>query len=102
VAIRRFTSSATGFIELADQETWNAGGVNFMALRQTLLTKLLTPVVENAHQDKPRQTTLIDLTDPILRSTGLDGSIMDIALYNFIRSSGGRKMIGALSEEESL
>jgi hypothetical protein len=73
-----------------------------MALRQTILMKLLSPVVENAHQDKPRQTTLVDLTDPVLRTTGLDSSIMDIAFHDFIRSSGGRKMIGALSEKDPL
>jgi hypothetical protein len=90
-----FIPSATGFIELMDQETWSEEGVNFITLRQTLLLKLLSPLVEDAHQDKPPQVVLVDLTDPILWNTGLDSSIMDIAVYDFIRSRRGRQLIGA-------
>jgi hypothetical protein len=89
------TSVDLGFIELVDQEKWSEEGANFMALRQTLLTKLLSPAGDDGIEDTSRRITLVDLTDPILQSTELDSSIMVIAMRDFIRSTPGRKMIGA-------
>ena len=79
---------------MVDQENWSEEAVNFMALRQTLLTRLLSTTLEEPHED--RQLTVVDLTDPVLRNTGLDSAIMDIALHDFIQSPGGKKLIGAL------
>jgi len=69
-----------------------------MALRQTLLTKLLSPRLDNIHEEKRRRITLLDLTDSVLCSTALDSAIMDIALFDFISSTSGKKMIGMLFE----
>ena len=65
-----------------------------MALRQTLLTKLLSPRLDDIHEEEPRRVTLVDLTDSVLWSTALDSAIMDIALCDFISSTRGKKMIG--------
>jgi hypothetical protein len=78
-----------------DQEKWSDEGANFMALRQTLLTKLLSPAGEDELEETSRRITLVDLTDPILQSTGIDNAIMTIAIRDSIRSNPGRKMIGA-------
>jgi hypothetical protein len=65
-----------------------------MALRQTLLTKLLSPAGDDENEESPRRIKLVDLTDPVLQSTGLDNAIMVIAMHDFTRNTGGRKMIG--------
>jgi hypothetical protein len=79
---------------MVDQGNWSEEGANFMALRETLLTRLLSPTSEEQHEDWPM--TVVDLTDPLLRSTGLDSSILDVALHDFVQSHGGKKLIGAL------
>jgi hypothetical protein len=68
-----------------------------MALRQTLLTKLLSPAGDDDNEETPRRIKLVDLTDPVLQSTGLDSAIMVIAMHDFMRSTGGRKIIGGYS-----
>jgi hypothetical protein len=65
-----------------------------MALRQTLLTKLLSPSGDDENEETPRRIRLVDLTDPVLQSTGLDNAIMVVAMHDFVRGAGGRKMIG--------
>jgi hypothetical protein len=77
-----------------DQEEWSDEGANFMALRQTLLTKMLSPAGEDELEETSRRITLVDLTDRILQSTGLDNAIMAIVIRDFIRSTTGRKVIG--------
>jgi hypothetical protein len=79
---------------MVDQENWSEDAANFIALRETLLTRLLSPTSEEPHEDG--RMTVIDLTDPVLRSTGLDTSILDIALHDFVQSPGGKKLIGGL------
>ena len=76
-----------------DQEKWSDEGATFMALRQTLLMKLLSTEPQSHRSE---QVTVIDLTDSLLHSTGLDGPIMDIALHEFITSEDGSKMLGTL------
>lgn len=68
-----------------------------MALRQTLLTKLLSPAGDDENEETRRRIKLVDLTDPVLQSTGLDNAIIVIAMHDFMRSTGGRKMIGVYS-----
>ncbi|KIM20705.1 hypothetical protein M408DRAFT_124315 [Serendipita vermifera MAFF 305830] len=82
------------FGELVDGETWSEEGATFIALRQTLLTKLLSPAGDEDPEDMVRQITLVDLTDSVLNSTRLDSAIMDIAVHNFLRHSTERKTIG--------
>jgi hypothetical protein len=79
---------------MVDQENWNEEAANFMALRQTLLTRLLSPISEEPHDDW--RITMVDLTDPVLRSTGLDCSILDVALHDFVQGDAGKKLIGTL------
>ena len=66
-----------------------------MALRQTILTKLLSTATEEASKEIS-PVEIVDLTDPVLDSAGIDGTIMDMALQTFLRRDGGKKMIGTL------
>jgi len=68
-----------------------------MALRQTLLTKLLSPAGDDENEESPQRIKLVDLTDPVLQSTGLDNTIMLIAMHDFMHNTGQRKMIGVYS-----
>jgi len=79
---------------MVDQENWSEEAANFLALRQTLLTRLLSLTLEELPED--RQMTVVDLTDAVLRNTGLDSAIMDVALHDFVQSPGGKKLIGGL------
>ncbi|KIM24813.1 hypothetical protein M408DRAFT_229474 [Serendipita vermifera MAFF 305830] len=81
------------FGELVDGEKWSEEAATFIALRQTLLTKLLSPAGVEDPEDMARQITLVDLTDPVLNSTRLDSVIMDIAVHDFLRHTAERKMI---------
>ena len=66
-----------------------------MALRLTILIKLLSTTTEKASK-YTSPVEIVDLTDPVLFSTGVDSTIMDIALQTFLRRAGGKKMIGML------
>lgn len=64
-----------------------------MALRQTLLTTLIStekedPIFEGSH------TVLIDLTDLVLSSTGMDAVLINIVLRNFLETEPATGMIG--------
>jgi hypothetical protein len=88
----------SGFIQLVDEEKWDDEGATFMALRQTLLTALLAPPPDATR--KPlwmERISVLDLTDPVLASTGLDNVLMDMMLREFmVPVEGTKKLIGQL------
>jgi hypothetical protein len=81
---------------LVDEEKWDDEGATFMALRQTLLTALLTPPPDaNRSPFWMERVSLLDLTDPVLASTGLDTVLMDMTLREFmVPVEGTKKLIG--------
>jgi hypothetical protein len=95
------------FIQLIEQEKWDDEGATFIALRQTLLTSLLAPYEDDLDHANVQSIfnslskVVLDLTDPILCSTRLDGVLMDMALHAFLNPSidqTERTMIGKNSD----
>jgi len=89
-----------GFIELVEKESWTEEGTNFMALRQTVLTALLS----SPDFDHPDVTPLsnndvvIDMLDPILHQTGLENTLMDMSLQQFLHGSETpRQLLGRVA-----
>ncbi|KIM20048.1 hypothetical protein M408DRAFT_334166 [Serendipita vermifera MAFF 305830] len=84
------------FIQLMEQESWDDASINFITLRQTILTELLAPydaVEARAAARLPLhdlKEAVIDLTDPVLCSTRLDSVLMDMALYAFLNGQAGK------------
>jgi hypothetical protein len=81
---------------LVDEEKWDDEGATFMALRQTLLTALLAPPPDATRNPLwMERISVLDLTDPVLASTGLDTVLMDMALREFVVPvEGTKKLIG--------
>ena len=79
-----------------DEEKWDDEGATFMALRQTLLTAVLSPPPDATRNPFwMERVSVLDLTDPILASTGLDTVLMDMALREFmVPVEGTRKLVG--------
>ncbi|KAG8834462.1 hypothetical protein FRC17_008684, partial [Serendipita sp. 399] len=86
------------FIELVDEEKWDDDGATFVALRQTILTELVSgnSVKDNSLFSRSREI-LVDLTDPLLSATGFDGVILDMALHRFLAANKNRKKLLVLS-----
>jgi hypothetical protein len=81
------------FIELIEKENWTDDGANFMALRQTILTSLLSSNISLS----PNDDVVVDLGDPILGRTGLDNVLMDMLLHQFLLlPSKRRQMLGEI------
>ncbi|PVF97415.1 hypothetical protein CPB86DRAFT_451298 [Serendipita vermifera] len=72
------------FIELVDQEKWDEDAASFMALRQTLLTTLISTDKGLDIQSSRYDRIVVDLTDPILSTTGLDTALFNIILREFV------------------
>jgi hypothetical protein len=84
-----------GFIELVDQEKWDEDGASFMALRQTLLTTLISTDEDADTYSSQFDKVIIDLTDPILSATKLDATIFNIILREFATTGAGEsRLIG--------
>ncbi|KIM23607.1 hypothetical protein M408DRAFT_252184 [Serendipita vermifera MAFF 305830] len=86
------------FIQLMEQEIWDdASSINFITLRQTILTELLTPydgVEAKATTQLPLhdlKEAVIDLTDPVLCSARLDSVLMDMALHAFLSGQASKR-----------
>lgn len=88
----------TGFIELVNGEKWTEEGETFMALRQTLLTALISSDEEDQmlQQFRMGDTVLVDLSDFILSSTEMNVPLIDLVLEKFLRCrpTHSRSMIG--------
>jgi len=78
-----------GFIELVEKESWTEEGMNFMALRQTILTALLSSPDSSQSDTTPLSSddVVVDMLDPILRQTGLENTLMDMSLRQFLHNS---------------
>ncbi|KAG9020955.1 hypothetical protein FS842_006931, partial [Serendipita sp. 407] len=82
------------FIELIDQEKWDDDGATFVALRQTILTELISRGdVEHHSMFSRSREILVDLTDPILSATGFDAVLMDMALHEFLNVNKDKKTL---------
>ncbi|KAG8830385.1 hypothetical protein FRC17_004943 [Serendipita sp. 399] len=75
------------FNQLVDEEQWDTHGSAFMAIRQTLLTTLIMTGDEATSGDVDVVTRMrnggaivVDLSDPVLRSTGIDSILFDMIL----------------------
>ncbi|KIM22283.1 hypothetical protein M408DRAFT_291545 [Serendipita vermifera MAFF 305830] len=86
------------FNQMVDDEQWDEHGSSFMAIRQTLLTTFIVPNGSTpTTSDRPQKLetveptdivsrilrggpVIVDLSDPILRSTGLDSTLFDMIL----------------------
>jgi len=76
-------------MELVYKETWTDAGRNFMALRQTILNTVLS----SPRSILSQRETAIDIRDPILRLTGIDSVLMDIALHQLLLHSPQRRRL---------
>lgn len=89
------------FIELVNEEKWTEEGETFMALRQTILTSLICSDDEDLLSQYFRMgdTVLVDLSDFLLSSTGIDASIVALVLEKFLqyRPPNSRSIIGMSS-----
>ncbi|KAG9050164.1 hypothetical protein FS842_011395, partial [Serendipita sp. 407] len=82
------------FNELVDAEKWDEDAATFMAMRQTILTQLVSP----GHQTldsiiKSEQEVVADLSDALLSATGLDEVLMDIVLSIFLDRNKGKSSL---------
>ncbi|CAG7849986.1 SubName: Full=Uncharacterized protein {ECO:0000313/EMBL:CCA67294.1} [Serendipita indica DSM 11827] len=74
------------FNQFVDEEQWDSHGSAFMAIRQTLLTTLIASHdgdkddVDVVSRIRHGGAIVIDLSDPVLRSTGLDSVLFDMVL----------------------
>ena len=102
-SVKLHMTKFSAFIQLVEQEKWDDEGATFIALRQTLLTELLSPYEDDLIHPNVQgplhslNNVVLDLADPILCSTRLDGVLMDIALHAFLNPSTDqteRTMIG--------
>jgi hypothetical protein len=86
------------FIELVNEEKWTEEGETFMALRQTVLTALISSEIEDPLLGYfcMGDTVLVDLSDIILWSSEMDAVLVSLVLEKFLRSqsSHSRSMIG--------
>jgi hypothetical protein len=91
--VRLYMTKLSAFIQLIEQEKWDDEGAAFIALRQTLLTGLLASYGDDLDNTSVQSSlhslnkVMLDLTDPILCSTRLDGVLMDMALHAFLNPS---------------
>lgn len=87
------------FNKLVDEEQWDEHGSSFMALRQTLLTTLVSSGdgegKDVATRMKNGDAIIIDLSDPVLRSTGIDSILFDmvLCLYCVIRPDSRKLLV---------
>lgn len=98
---------------MVDDEKWDEHGSSFMAIRQTLLTTFVVPDASTpTGADRPQIVDLaepddivtritkggpiiVDLSDPILRSTGLDSTLFDMILCLYcVVNPDSRKLLG--------
>jgi hypothetical protein len=86
------------FIELVNEEKWTEEGETFMALRQTVLTALISSETEDPllRYFRMGDTVLVDLSDVILWSSEMDGVLVSVVLEKFLRSqsSHSRSVVG--------
>lgn len=88
--------SETEFNQMVDGEQWDENGSAFMAIRQTVLTTLVGDEGEDiANRMKKGGPIIVDLSDPVLQSTGLDGILFDmiLCLYCVVRPDS-KKFLG--------
>lgn len=87
------------FIELVEKETWTEEGATFLALRQNMLTSLLS-----SSQPFPwsRREIFVDLDDPLLSSTGLEGVMVDMALQKVLALPPKRRLVVLYNAHEYL
>jgi hypothetical protein len=84
-----FNLCVQGFIELVDQEKWDEDSASLIALRQTILTTLISTDQE-AESDLSRfEKIIVDLTDPILSATQLDATLFNMVLREFVDTGNG-------------
>jgi len=82
-----------GFIEIVEKETWTEDGANFMALRETVLTGVLSS--QSASSLSFEQETIVDFCDPIISCTGIETVLMDMVMQQFLQgTSKRRKLVG--------
>ncbi|KAG8857495.1 hypothetical protein FRB91_011306 [Serendipita sp. 411] len=79
--------SVQEFNQFVDEEQWDSHGSAFMAIRQTLLTTLIMTGDEATSGDIDVVTRMrgggaivVDLSDPVLKSTGIDSILFDMIL----------------------
>jgi hypothetical protein len=94
----------TEFNQMVDGEQWDENGSAFMAIRQTVLTTLVGSEGEDiASRMMKGGPIIVDLSDPVLQSTGLDGILFDmiLCLYCVIRPDY-KKFLGGLFSHKTL
>lgn len=90
------------FIELVDQENWDEDAASFMALRQTLLTTLVSMDQDREVELSQFEKVIIDLTDPILSASRLDVVILQMALRVFLASGTRQETLLVISNAHEI
>ncbi|PVF97442.1 hypothetical protein CPB86DRAFT_452557 [Serendipita vermifera] len=89
--------------QLIDEENWNDEESTFIALRQTLLTKL-----EALEEDHPRlpssshRQTLVDLRDAVLQRTQLNVVLLNMVLREFLAGNPDKKKLVVVVDNERI
>lgn len=90
--------------QLIDEETWDEEESTYIALRQTLLARLVA--LYEDHFRLPLSSyrqSLVDLRDAILQGTQVDAVLMNMALREFLYGNlGGKKLIVLVDGENVL
>ncbi|PVF97440.1 hypothetical protein CPB86DRAFT_734937 [Serendipita vermifera] len=89
--------------QLIDEENWDDGESTFIALRQTLLTKMVALAEDGfrASLGSHRQI-LVDLRDGILRKTHIDLILMNAVLREFLSTCSDRKKLIVVVHSERI
>ncbi|CAG7850010.1 SubName: Full=Uncharacterized protein {ECO:0000313/EMBL:CCA74036.1} [Serendipita indica DSM 11827] len=91
------------FNELIGEEKWDEEGETHVAIRQTLLTSLISALAGTEFEEDGRgaikfsAVTLIDLTDPILHALRVDTVLMDMVLTAFLSQTAESPKLIALN-----
>jgi hypothetical protein len=84
-----------GLSQLIDEENWDDEQSTFIALRQTLLTKMVALAEDRFRLPlASHRQILVDIRDAILGKTGIDLVLMNMVLREFLATQSGRKLIG--------
>jgi hypothetical protein len=84
-----------GLSQLIDEESWDDEQSTFIALRQTLLTKMVALAEDRFRLPlTSHRQILVDIRDAILGKTGIDLVLMNMVLREFLEAQSGRKLIG--------
>ena len=93
-AFMTYISPRAEFIELMEQEKWEDEAATFVALRQTLLTRLISLDDNDFYAIASESGSIVlDLTDTVLASAGVTDALALMAIDSFLARSTRREKL---------